>query len=313
MLTDCGVCNKMYARQRVQPLKPIEILYPFDLVSLDTGKFTYAPGKIGIFLVAIDHFTKWVEVKIVTRETSITIEAFVQEHILFCHGCPGRIQTDGGKPYTSQHLKKFLARHNIQHTITAPYHPKSNKAAEKIIGTIKGSLKKVKLGGEQWRKALHIAVGTYQMFPHQGTGFSPFKMLYGREAVWAEEVPHVVYDCDQTYYEAVENHVGNMIRTHESAMTKNLAYLKSMKKDFDRSKVAEGARTGYKLGDLVWVDVRRQSKANQGGTIKWVGPCAIKLIMAGPLYQVEYTSKGSTLTFNRVHPQFMKAFKGESG
>ena len=109
--------------KQFQTLKPIETLYPFELVSLDTGKIMLPSRQEGIFLIAIDHFTWWVEVNIVPQETSIAIETFVKDYILYCHKCPKRIQTDGGKLYISQIIMKFFAEYNIKYTITEPYYP----------------------------------------------------------------------------------------------------------------------------------------------------------------------------------------------
>ena len=78
---------------------------------------------------------------------SINIETFVKEYILYRHGCPRRIQTDGERPYVSQIMKEFFQEYNITHTVTAPYHPKSNRAVERVIRTIKSVMKKVRLGG----------------------------------------------------------------------------------------------------------------------------------------------------------------------
>ena len=94
--------------KQFQTLKLIETSYPFELVLLDTGKIMLPFGQEGIFLIAIDHFTYWIEVKIVAHEKSINIETFVKEHILYRHGCPRRIQTDWERPYVFQIIKKFF-------------------------------------------------------------------------------------------------------------------------------------------------------------------------------------------------------------
>ena len=62
------------------------------------------------------------------------------------------------------------------------------------------------------------------MFPHKAIRYSLFKMLYGREAIWSEELQHIVYDCNETYYKAIENHVINMMEIHEVAMKRNWEY-----------------------------------------------------------------------------------------
>ena len=54
-------------------------------------------------------------------------------NILFRHGCPARIQTDGGLPYVSEAIWHFFQQWDIVHTVLAAYHPESNGMAERTI------------------------------------------------------------------------------------------------------------------------------------------------------------------------------------
>ena len=45
-----------------QQMKSVEVVYPFQLVSLDTGVIAYGNDQKFCFIVAVDHFTRWVEV-----------------------------------------------------------------------------------------------------------------------------------------------------------------------------------------------------------------------------------------------------------
>ena len=60
------------------------------------------------FVVAIDHFTRWVEAQVLHEENSKSIMEFIMNNILFRHGCPARIQTDGGSPYVSEAIWHFF-------------------------------------------------------------------------------------------------------------------------------------------------------------------------------------------------------------
>ena len=150
------------------------------------------------------------------------------------------------------------------------------------------------------------------MFPHRATGFLPFKMLYGREAIWFKEISYVLYNCDETYLEAVENHICNIIKIHEMAIKKNRGYQKQMTKNFAK-KVTKSAKRDYKVGEIVWVDVRRQMRANQRGMVKWVGPYKTCRVEKGPLYYIKYWTKSLLIKFNIVYPQFIKTFCRKSG
>ena len=100
----------------------------------------------------------------------------------------------------------------IQYSITAAYHPESNRLVEQVIRTVKWALRQTKMNKNTiWTWALHIAVSAYRMVPHRVTGQLPFKMLYGREAVTAEELKYTRYKMDKDYEEAVKKHVRQML------------------------------------------------------------------------------------------------------
>ena len=114
---------------------------------------------------------------------------FIEQEILMRHGCPKRIQTDGGKLYVSAGINSFFDKFNILHEVSAPCHPESNGMAERLIRSLKDRLFHVnKDQGFNLQQNLNIAVKAYCMVPHCATGFSPFVLFYGCEAVTPYEV-----------------------------------------------------------------------------------------------------------------------------
>ena len=66
----CYVCSKMSPFTNFRPLKPVEVRHPFELVSLDTAHIAMPSGNKNYIVVAIDHFTRWIEVAILTNKTT---------------------------------------------------------------------------------------------------------------------------------------------------------------------------------------------------------------------------------------------------
>ena len=122
------------------PLSPVEVNYPFELVSLDTARITMPSGNKKYIVVVRDHLTQWIEVAILTHETSESNIGFIEQEILMRHGCPKRIQTDGGKPYVSAGINSFFDKFNIVHEVSEPYLPESNGMAERLICYLKDRL-----------------------------------------------------------------------------------------------------------------------------------------------------------------------------
>ena len=204
----CDVCSRISPFINFRPLKPVETHYPFELVSLDTAHVTMPLGNKKYIVVAIDHYTRWIEATIVTKETLQSIMSFIEQDTLMRHRCPKRIQTDGGKPYVLSRINSFFAKYNIAHEVSAPYHPESNGMAEQLIRSLKDRLSHVNEDQEFYlRRNLNVAVSAYRMVPHRATGFSPFVLLYGCEAITPYEIPFTRYDSEEQYQDALSSHI----------------------------------------------------------------------------------------------------------
>jgi len=108
----CKGCQ-YFARQihaPAQQLQTIPASWPFACWCLDMiGPFKKAPGGFDHVLVAIDKFTKWIEVKPVRKHTAAkTIEFFTD--ITHRFGVPNRIITDNGTNFVARSLKTGAAR-----------------------------------------------------------------------------------------------------------------------------------------------------------------------------------------------------------
>ena len=175
-------------------------------------------GNKKYIVVAIEFFTLWIEVAILTNEISQSIMNFIEREILMRHGCPKRIQTDGGKPYMSAGINSFFAKFNIVHEVAAPYHPESNGIAERLIRLLKDRLHHVnKDQGFNLQRNLNIAKRAYCMVIHRATGFSPFVLIYGCEAVTPYEIPFTRYNSEEQYQEALSSHIEKMFEIHQEA------------------------------------------------------------------------------------------------
>ena len=71
--------------------------------------------------------------KSIRREISEEIIQFLKEFIIYCHGCPAKIQSNSKHPYMSHAILRFCTTFKIQHQVTSTYHPQYNGKAERII------------------------------------------------------------------------------------------------------------------------------------------------------------------------------------
>lgn len=83
----------------------------------------------------------------------------------------------------------FFKSFNIQNSIAAAYHLQSNDKAEKVIKTIKIMMTRMTNDTKlDWTRLLQLACGAYKFVLHKSTGFSPLVLLYGKEALFLEEM-----------------------------------------------------------------------------------------------------------------------------
>ena len=68
-----------------------------------------------------------------------TIEAL--REIFARYGIPHHLVSDNGPQFMSQEFAVFLAKNGMKHIRTAPYHPASNGAAERIVQPTKQGLR----------------------------------------------------------------------------------------------------------------------------------------------------------------------------
>ena len=63
IVDSCIQYQRIHSKINYCHLCPIEAVYPFQIISLDTGHIPYGQDKNHYFVVAIDHFTRWIEIK----------------------------------------------------------------------------------------------------------------------------------------------------------------------------------------------------------------------------------------------------------
>ena len=180
---DCDVCSSL--RKDPAPAPFIPWTFPsrvWERVHID---FASLEGKD--YLILIDSHSKWIEVELITTTTSSkTIE--VIRHWFASYGLPMELVSDNGPQFTATEFKDFLNRNGVKHTLTPPYHPSSNGAAERSVQIVKNNLKKHLVAKQKhlepkltFKQMLDNFLLTYRATPHSVTGRSPAELFLKRE------------------------------------------------------------------------------------------------------------------------------------
>jgi transposase InsO family protein len=86
------------------------------------GLFKKAKGGFTHVFVAMDKFTKWVEVKPTASITAAKVVEFIRE-IMYIFGIPNNIVTDNGTQFTAREFKYFCADLDIKINYVSMSHP----------------------------------------------------------------------------------------------------------------------------------------------------------------------------------------------
>ena len=107
------------------------ITWPFAVCGLDmVGPFQMSPCKKTHLLVAIDKFTKWVEVMPISNNEAIMVVKFLKK-IIYRFGYPHSIITDNGTNMSLGETEIFCAENGIRLDVASIAHPQANGQVER--------------------------------------------------------------------------------------------------------------------------------------------------------------------------------------
>jgi transposase InsO family protein len=145
------------------------------------------PGGFSHLLVAIDKFSKWIEVRPLTSIRSEQAVAFFT-NIIHHFGVPNSIIIDNSTQFTGKKFLDFCEDDHIRVDWAVVAHPMTNGQVERANSMILQGLKPriyndLNKFGMQWMKELPSMVWSLRTTPSRATGFSLFFLVYGAEAI----------------------------------------------------------------------------------------------------------------------------------
>jgi transposase InsO family protein len=162
-------------------LQTIPVTWPFTVWGLDiVGPLRKAPRGYTHLLVAIDKFSKWVEVRPITNLRAEKAVTFFT-NIIYRFGVPKCIITDNGSQFTGRKFLEFYDKFHIRVDWVVVAHPQTNGQVERANSMILQGLKpkifdKLNKSGRKWLQELPTVVWSLRTTPSRATGFTPFFM-----------------------------------------------------------------------------------------------------------------------------------------
>ena len=94
------------------------------------GSLPQGKRQMKFLLVAIDYFTKWVEVEALATITEAKVQNFVWKNIVCRFGIPRMIISNNGRQFDSHGFRSFCSSLGIKNQYSSPGHPQAHGHTE---------------------------------------------------------------------------------------------------------------------------------------------------------------------------------------
>ena len=292
LIRTCKNCQ-MFARQSHVPahnLICIPPAWPFSCWGLDqVGPLKKAKGGFEYIFVAIDKFTKWIEYKPLVKYSAEKAVEFIQD-IMHRFGMPNRIITDLGSPFTAREFQYWARDCGIEIDFASVAHPQANGQVERANGLILQGLKPrlyedLKDYGGKWIDELPKVVWGLRTQISRATGYSPFFLVYGSEAVLPADLiwlsPRIEQYEEGEAEETRRLEIDSIEEIRDSAIIQNARYQQGLRRHYDKSTQPRSLKPGDSVLRLI------QKKDGRHKLLSpWEGPFIVKTTIVPGTYEL---------------------------
>ena len=176
VVRSCQACQSVRNAPATAPLHPwLWPTKPWQRIHIDFA----GPFQGRMYLLVIDAHSKWPEI---VEMRSTTAYKTIEELRKLCasYGLPEQVVSDNGPQFVSEEFAKFVKLNGIKHIKSAPYHPSTNGAAERLVQTFKKTMKASERDGRTPAQRLASFLLTYRSTPHSTTHETPSELFLKR-------------------------------------------------------------------------------------------------------------------------------------
>jgi transposase InsO family protein len=158
------------------------------------GPFKKAKGGFTHNFIAMDKFTKWIDLKPTASIRAPKAVEFIKEN-MYMFGIPNNVITDNVTQFTAREFKDFCADLGIKINYASVSHPQNNSHVEHSNGMILQGLKprifySLKPYARKWVKELPSVLWALRTNPSRAMGHTPFSLVYRSATMLPTEVEH---------------------------------------------------------------------------------------------------------------------------
>eukprot|EP00253_Pinus_taeda_P001939 PITA_01939 len=282
----CRNCQTSSGRQRKSafPLQPINIEQPFEQWGLDIiGEITPNSSKQHKYiLTATDYFTKWVEVIPLKTTNSEAIIEFIDQFIITRFGVPNSLVFDNASYFSVNAMFDFTIKRGFKLKYSANYYPQGNGLAESTNKNLIKIIKRtIKQNHKNWHKYLIFALWADRITQKASIGSSPFKLVYGKEAVLPKNLilpslalVQFIEENPSSSLQLRHDQILKLEEEREKAKIIHAKHQQIIKSSFDS--ISSGSKQ-FQVGDLVlkWDKAHEDKGKHTKFQKMWLGPFQI--------------------------------------
>ena len=182
----CALCQRFkHTQQRARVPRDTPRIVPsrpWDSVYVDAvGPLTLGSQGFVYVLVAIDHFSRWVELAPARRLTTQHYVGWLQQ-LVARWGPMKRLTSDRGSNFVSDLVAAYCKAVGVGQHKTTAWRPWSNGLVERFNGVLKDRLRTYSMEvGKEWPSMLPLFAYAYNTTVHSATGYTPFHLMHGWE------------------------------------------------------------------------------------------------------------------------------------
>lgn len=307
----CRACLSCAARKnppqhRRGPLNTIQAGYPMQIVAADiVGPLPTSKAGNRYILVVSDYFTRWVEAYGIPNQEANTVASCLVDRMFCRFSMPQQFHTDMGAQFEAKVIQEICKLLQIRKSHTTAYHPQCDGLVERLNRTILAMLATmIKDHGGEWEEHLPRVCFAYNTSAQASTGFTPFYMMFGRNA----RIPlDVIYDTPVAEeHVVIPQYVCNLRKSLRNAFKlarDNMNSAAIRQKELYDQKVHGDP---HKVGDLVWLYTPAVSKGSSKKLhCPWVGPFRVLKQLGQNVYRIQDTRtrrRKQVVNFDRLKP-----------
>ena len=167
----CETCRRYKISEPKQPLMPHNLPErPWEKIGVDLFQI-----QNDHYLIPVDYFSNFWEIdKLENQETQTIIKRLKMHFARFRYPC--ELVLDNGPNLTSEKIRNFFRKYNINHFTSSPENHKANGMAESTVKTAKRIIIKCK----ESHTDVYATILSHRNTPTLGLDTSPAQRMFGR-------------------------------------------------------------------------------------------------------------------------------------